>query len=411
MEVQAVAQGDELGLGHLLDLVGRVAALEALTERPALDGLGQDHRRHAGADVLRRRLVGGVELAVVVTAARQVAQLVVGQAGDHRPQAGVRAEEVVPDVLAALDRVPLELAVDGGVHPVEQDTVLVLGEEVVPLRAPDDLDDVPPCAAEDRLQLLDHLAVAAHRAVEALEVAVDDEDQVVELLTGGQRDGAERLGLVDLAVAEEGPHAGLAGVVDLAVEEVPVEAGVVEGADRPEAHGDRRVLPEVGHQARVRVARQAAAAAPDLLAEVVEVVGGQPALHERPGVDARRGVALEVHGVAGVAVVLAAEEVVEPDLVEAGGAGERGEVAADAVGLLVRLDDHHRRVPADEGPDAPLDVLVAGEPWLVLAGDRVDVRRGHGGREADLRLLGPHQELGQQELGPGPALRVDDGVE
>ena len=302
-----------------------------------------------------------------------------------------------------LHRVALELAVDGGVHLVEQHAVLVLGQQLVPLRAPDDLDDVPAGAAEDRLQLLDHLAVAAHRAVEALQVAVDDEDQVVELLAGRQRDGAERLGLVDLAVAEEAPHAGLAGVVDLAVLQVAVEAGVVQRGDRAEAHADRRVLPELGHQARVRVARQAAAAAADLPAEVVEVVGGQAALHERPGVDAGRGVALEVDGVAGVAVVLAAEEVVEADLVEAGRAGERREVAADAVGVLVGLDDHHRRVPADEGADAPLDVLVAGEPRLLLAGDRVDVGRGDGGREADLALLGPLEQLGQEVAGAGLA--------
>ena len=56
------------------------------------------------------------------------------------------------------------------------------------------------------LELLDDLAVAADRAVEALQVAVDDEDQVVELLARGQRERAERLGLVALAVAEEAPH-------------------------------------------------------------------------------------------------------------------------------------------------------------------------------------------------------------
>ena len=190
VQVQPVAQGDELVLGHLLDLVGGVAALEALAERPALDRLGQDHRRRPAAEVLRRRLVGGVELAVVVAAAGQVAQLVVGQVGDHLAQARVGAEEVVADVLAGLDRVALELAVDGRVHLVEQHAVLVLGQQLVPLRAPDDLDDVPAGAAEDGLQLLDDLAVAADRAVEALQVAVDDEDQVVELLAGGERDGA-----------------------------------------------------------------------------------------------------------------------------------------------------------------------------------------------------------------------------
>ena len=66
-----------------------------------------------------------------------------------------------------------------------------------------------PAPRNDGLELLDDLAVAAHRAVEALQVAVDDEDEVVELLPAGQRQGAERLGLVALAVAEEAPHARL----------------------------------------------------------------------------------------------------------------------------------------------------------------------------------------------------------
>ena len=60
---------------------------------------------------------------------------------------------------------------------------------------------VPAGAAEERLELLDDLAVAAHGAVEALQVAVDDEDQVVEAFAAGQRDRAQRFGFVGLAVA------------------------------------------------------------------------------------------------------------------------------------------------------------------------------------------------------------------
>src|SRR3712207_7423764 len=48
-------------------------------------------------------------------------------------------------------------------------------------------DDVPARAAEDRLELLDDLPVAAHGAVEALQVAVDDEDEVVELLAADRK--------------------------------------------------------------------------------------------------------------------------------------------------------------------------------------------------------------------------------
>ena len=92
------------------------------------------------------------------------------------------------------------------------------------------------------------------------------------------------------------------------------------------------------------VARQAAAIASDLAAEVVEVVGLQPPLDEGPRVDAGRGVSLVVDVVAGRAVVLAAEEVVEADLVQRCRRGVGGEMAADAVGGLVGLDHHHRRV-------------------------------------------------------------------
>jgi hypothetical protein len=259
LQVEPVAQRLELVLVELLHLVGRVAALEALAEGPALDGVGEDHRRLAG--LLGRRLERRVDLAVVVAAARQVAQLVVGQVLDHLAQPRVGAEEVLADVVAAGGRVGLELPVGGGVHGVDEHAVDVAGEQVVPLAAPDDLDHVPAGAPEVRLELLHDLAVAAHRAVEPLQVAVDDEDEVVELLAGGDADGAERLRLVHLAVAEEAPHARARGVLDAAVLQVAVEARLVDRVDRAQAHRDGRELPEVRHQARVRVAGQAALAA------------------------------------------------------------------------------------------------------------------------------------------------------
>ena len=164
-----------------------VAALGDPAERPALHGLREDHG--GGAAVLDRGLVGGVELSVVVASARQVLEIVIAEVGDHATQARVGTEEVVADVGTVLGPVALELAVDGGVHLVEQHAVLVLGEQFVPTGAPDHLDDVPPGAAEDGLEFLDDLAVAAHRAVEPLQVAVDDEHQVVELLAAGHADG------------------------------------------------------------------------------------------------------------------------------------------------------------------------------------------------------------------------------
>src|SRR5262249_14011142 len=98
----------------------------------------------------------------------------------------------------------------------------------------------------DRLELLNDLAVAPDGAVETLQVAVDDEDEVVEALAGGDRQAVGALGLVHLAVADEAPHLGLARIGELVVEQVAIEARLGDRVDGAETHRDRRELPEVG---------------------------------------------------------------------------------------------------------------------------------------------------------------------
>ena len=211
-------------------------ALRASISGPSVQPLIVLARITVGAPLLLGgQLVGGVELAVVVPAPGQRDQLVVAEVLDHLAQAGVGAEEVLPDVGARLDGQLLVLAVDRGVHAVEQDAVDVPGQQRVPARAPDHLDHVPAGAPEDRLELLDDLAVAPHRPVEALQVAVDDEDQVVEVLAAGHAERADRLGLVHLAVADEAPDPAGAGVDQMAQVEVAVDVGLVDGGDRARA--------------------------------------------------------------------------------------------------------------------------------------------------------------------------------
>ena len=149
--------------------------------------------------------VGGVHLAVVVAAALEVPDLFVREVVDHRLGAGVATEEVVADEAAVLRLVGLVVAVRRLVHEVHECAVAVLGEQRVPFAAPDDLDDVPAGTAEVRLELLHDLPVAAHGTVEALEVAVDDEVQVVELFVGCDVEHAAALRLVQLTVAQECP--------------------------------------------------------------------------------------------------------------------------------------------------------------------------------------------------------------
>ncbi len=181
-QLQPIAEDAQLGLGQLLRLVGDVAGLDTRSKGPALDRMGQDHRRCAA--VFGRGAIRGVDLAVVVTAAAESGQLVVGEVVDEPPQARVGAEEVLPNVGPSGHGVLLELAVDGVVHLVDQHALDVPGKQVVPLTAPDHLDHVPAGAAEQPLELLDDLAVAPYRPVEPLQVAVHDEGQVVEALAG-----------------------------------------------------------------------------------------------------------------------------------------------------------------------------------------------------------------------------------
>src|SRR5919106_1105347 len=75
------------------------------------------------------------------------------------------AEEVLADVGAGLDDVFLVLAVERLVHALDEEAGVVRLDQRVPVAPPDHLDDVPAGAAEGGLQLLDNLAVAAHRAV------------------------------------------------------------------------------------------------------------------------------------------------------------------------------------------------------------------------------------------------------
>jgi len=186
---------------------------------------------------------------------------------------------------------------------------------------------------------------------------------------------------------------------------------VVERADRAKSHADGRELPEVGHQPRVRVAAEACPITTDLAAELLEIGFVEATLEECACVDSGRCVALEVDVIASVAIVLTAEEVVEADLVQARRARKCAEVAADSVLVLVGAHDHHGRVPAHECPNAPLDVLVAGEPRLGLARDGVDIRRADGCGEADLCRVGVLEQLAQQEPGACLAVNLDDGIE
>src|SRR4029077_16963052 len=112
----------------------------------------------------------------------------------------------------------------------------------------DHLDDVPSRATENRFQFLDNLAVSAYRTVEALQVAVDDENQVVEPLARTERNRAERLRLVHFALAPEGPDFASSRGFHPEILQILDEARVIDRLNRPKPHRHGRKFPEVGHE-------------------------------------------------------------------------------------------------------------------------------------------------------------------
>ena len=141
--------------------------------------------------MLHGRPVGGVDFFGVVPASAHFLQLFVGKVVDHSEQFGMGTKEIPAYIVAGFNCIFLVLAVHHFVHAPDENTLVVPGQQRVPVVPPNHFDDVPAGAAECGLQFLNHLAVTAYRAVQPLEIAVDHEDEVVQLFPGGQRDCAK----------------------------------------------------------------------------------------------------------------------------------------------------------------------------------------------------------------------------
>src|SRR5262249_351461 len=101
-------------LVHLLLLVRDVLALAGFAKPVSLDGPRENDAR--GALVFGGGLVSVVHLDWIVSAERQLLQLIVGQVFDHIQQSWIGAPEVLAHVRARFDRVLLILAVYGLAH-------------------------------------------------------------------------------------------------------------------------------------------------------------------------------------------------------------------------------------------------------------------------------------------------------
>src|SRR5690625_1024436 len=151
-------------------------------------------------------------------AAVEPPNVLVGHVGNHFTKLVIGAKKVLAHVSTIIGPVFLILAINRLFHALAQNALGVASQQRIPIGAPDHLDDIPTGAAEKPFKLLNDLAVAAHRTVEALQVAVDHKDEVVEMLAPGQRNGTQRLRLVHFAIAEKAPYRALAGIGHAAIE-------------------------------------------------------------------------------------------------------------------------------------------------------------------------------------------------
>ncbi|MNF59912.1 hypothetical protein D3C84_415140 [compost metagenome] len=408
-QVETIAERDQRLPVELLLLVHGHLALPGIAHAEAFLGLRQNHR---GLSALAHRaLVGGENLHHVVATAFEAVDLFIGQALGQMCQGFVLAKELIAVETPVFGSERLELAIDRGGQGLDQRAVVIPGKQSVPVRAPDQFDDVPAGPTEQRLQLVDDATVAPHRTVQTLKVAVDHPHQIIQPFACRQRQGRHAFRLIHFTVAEHPPNGAPGGVLQAAVFQVTHETRLVDRADRTDAHRAGRELPEVRHQPRMRITRQAPGAigaCADLLPVMLQVLLFEAAFQKSPCINARRRVRLVEHQIAAAGFCARPEEVVEAHFKQIGGARVAGDVAAEFPVGLVGSRHHDQRVPAHDRGQAFFERQIPREHRLLLNADGIDVGRAVTGSPIHLAGAGQrHQHVHDLPGLPGAAMGDD----
>ena len=133
----------------------------------------------------------GVSQVVVGLKPNQTANYVMADTWDARDS----VRFILKAVSAAIVFVVLQLPVADFIHTLLQQAGLVSLQERIPLAPPDDFNNVPAGAPENPFELLYDFTVAAHRAIQPLQVTVDHKSQAAELLSSRQGDCPQGFGL------------------------------------------------------------------------------------------------------------------------------------------------------------------------------------------------------------------------
>ena len=159
-------------------------------------------------DVLGRGLVRGVDLAVVVAAELEVPEVEVGEVLDELRKARVGAEEVLPHERPALDVVALPPPVDDGVEALDQEPrarrEASSGSHSRPRITLMTFHPEPRNTASSSWMIFPFPRTGPSRR---WRLQLTTKIRLSSPSLGGHVEGAERLRLVGLAVAEERPDA------------------------------------------------------------------------------------------------------------------------------------------------------------------------------------------------------------
>ena len=354
---------------HFLHLVRDVFTFGSITHAITFNGMRQDYSCFAFG--VLRFFQCSVDFLRIVTTTVQGPDLIVSPVCNQGCSLRVFTEEVLTYVGTVFGFEGLVVAVNGFLHQLEQFTAGVFTQQLIPTTAPHDFNHVPASTCEDAFQFVDDLAVTGYRTIQTLQVTVDDEAQVVQLLTGSDGDRTFRFWLIHLAVAQEGVNGLLGGVFQTAVFQIFQELSLVDRTDWTQTHGYGRELPEFWHQFRVRIRREAFTV--NFLTEVVHLLFSQTTFQERTCVHARRDVALEVHQVAAVFLGARAEEVVKAHFINGCRRLEGSHVAAQFQIFFGRAQNGHDGVPANCRTDAAFQIQIARVFRFVFDGNRVYV--------------------------------------
>src|SRR5690554_7769421 len=103
----------------------------------------RQHDSRTTIGVVHCLMISRIDLEGIMTTAVEAPDVLVGQILDHLGGLEVLAEERLASISPSVGLVVLIIAIDSLIHPLLQDTILVLFDQWIPQPAPDHLDHVP----------------------------------------------------------------------------------------------------------------------------------------------------------------------------------------------------------------------------------------------------------------------------